>query len=394
MYDLNRSDEPQAITQGLDRAETVDVGAEFAARLHAITPRVLITPALVAINILVFLGMIMGGVHPLEPTVASLLDWGANYGPKTVSGGQWWRLGASMFLHIGLIHLAFNMFVLWKAGEFIERLFGNAGFFIVYAVSGLAGAMVSVAWHPYVVSAGASGAIFGLYGALLGYLALRRDSIPVEVLSPLTKSTLVFVGYNLVYGVMRTGTDVADHLGGLAAGFVCGLVLAVPLTVEPPPHRAVRNAAVLFGMGLLLTGAALKLPRPVDFTAEMKSFAAVESKTLASYRAALEQARIRKLKDDQVADLIQQNVLPDWETEHRKLAAIKGVTSLPPAAQNLLSAVLNYMDARQQGWSQIVQGLRTHDINATKAGAATEQNADMLARAMAQSASPKTRTDR
>src|ERR1700734_247284 len=118
MYDLNRSDEPQSISLGLDRPAEVDVRAEFAARLHTITPRVLITPALVALNVLVFLGMIAGGVRPFEPTIASLLDWGANYGPKTVLGGQWWRLGTSMFLHIGLIHLAFNMYVLWQAGEF------------------------------------------------------------------------------------------------------------------------------------------------------------------------------------------------------------------------------------------------------------------------------------
>ncbi len=331
----------------------------------------------------------MGGVHLFEPTIANLLDWGANFGPKTVSGGQWWRLGASMFVHIGLIHLAFNMYVLWQAGEFIERLLGNAGFLIVYAVSGTAGALVSIAWHPYVVSAGASGAIFGLYGALLGYLVLRRDSIPVEVLSPLTKSTLIFVGYNLVYGVLRTGTDVADHLGGLAAGFVCGLVLAVPLTVEPP-RRAVRNTAVLLGMGLLFVGAASKLPRPVDFTAEIKSFAAVESKVLATYRAALEQARSKKLSDDEVADLIQKDVLPDWEAERRRLAALKG---LPPTAQGLLSALLNYMDVRQQGWSLLVQGLRTRDITATEAGAAKEQNADMLARGVGmQNAAPKART--
>jgi rhomboid protease GluP len=391
MYDLNRSDEPQSVSLGLDRPATVDVRAEFAARLHAITPRVLITPALVAINVLVFLGMIMGGVHPLQPSVANLLDWGANYGPKTVSGGQWWRLGASMFLHIGLIHLAFNMYVLWKAGEFIERLLGNAGFLIVYTISGLAGALVSVAWHPYVVSAGASGAIFGLYGALLGYLALRRDSIPVEVLSQLTKSTLVFVGYNLVFGVLRTGTDVADHVGGLVAGFVCGLVLAVPLTAEPPPRRAARNAAVLFGMSLLLAGAALKLPRPVDFTAEINSFGAVERKALATYNAAMAQGQSKKLSDDKVADLIQKDVLPDWEAERGKLAAMKG---LPPAAQGFLSAVLNYMDARQQGWSLLVQGLRTHDSAVAQAGFAKEQSADALARAMAaRNATSKARTD-
>jgi rhomboid protease GluP len=207
MYDLNRSDEPQTISLGLDRppARPVrDVRAEFGAQLHAITPSVLITPILVGFNVLVFVAMLIGGVHIFEPTIASLLQWGADYGPSTVTEGQWWRLVSSMFLHLGLMHLAFNMFVLWQAGQFIERLLGHASFLIVYMVSGLAGAMVSLAWHPYVVSAGASGAIFGLYGALLGYLALQRAAIPAEVLAPLAKSAILFVGYNLVKpGVRR-----------------------------------------------------------------------------------------------------------------------------------------------------------------------------------------------
>jgi rhomboid protease GluP len=377
MYELNPPDKPQSITLGLDRAEPVDVRAEFAARLRAITPRVLITPALLGLNVLVFLVMVMKGVHPLEPTTDSLMRWGANFGPKTITDGEWWRLITSMFLHIGVIHIAFNMFVLWQAGGFIERLLGNAGFLIIYMVSGLGGALLSVAWHPYVVSAGASGAIFGLYGALLGYLVLRRDSIPAEVLSPLMKSALIFLGYNLVYGLAQTGTDVADHIGGLATGFVCGLIVAVPLTVEPPPRRAIRNAAVLLGAGVLAAGAAAKLPRPVDFVAEMNSLAAVETKTLTAYRAIAEQAHSGKLDDVQMADLIQKNVLPDWEAEQRRLAAIKG---LPPQLQGIETKVLQYMDVRRQGWSLVVQGLQAHDVTIVKAGNAKEMEAQQLAK--------------
>jgi rhomboid protease GluP len=379
MYDLNRSNEPQSITLGIDRAPTVDVRAEFGARLQAITPTVLITPALVGLNILVYLVMTGSGVHPFEPTTDSLLRWGANYGPETVSGGEWWRLISSMFLHIGLVHIAFNMFVLWQAGRFIERLLGNAGFLIVYMVSGLGGALLSVAWHPYLVSAGASGAIFGIYGALLGYLVMQRSSIPAEVLAPLAKTTLVFLGYNLVYGVIQTNTDLAAHIGGFATGFVCGLVVAVPLTVEPPPRRAIRNAAVLLGAVVLAAGAAVTLPRPVDFVAEMKSVAALEVKTLGAYRSAMGQAQTGKLGDEKLADLIEKDVLPDWKEEHLRLAAIKG---LPPPLQRIESTVLKYMDERQLGWSLVVQGLRTHDVDAVKAGQAKEREAEQLARGL------------
>ena len=305
MYDLNRSQEPQTISLGLDRPPVKDVSAEFAATLHSITPIVLVTTVLIGLNVLLFLIMILCGVAPAEPPLDSLLQWGANYGPRTITGGQWWRLGSSMFVHIGFIHLLFNMFVLWQAGKFIERLLGNAGFLVVYVVSGLSGSLVSIAWHPYVISAGASGAIFGLYGALLGYVALQRTSIPPKVLAPLMKGVVVFVGYNLVFGVLRTGTDAAAHLGGLAAGFVCGLALAVPLTVEPLPRRAVRNAAVLLAAGILMTATATRLPRPVDFMAEIRAFAAVESKTLAAYRVAMEQLRSKKLNEYEVADRIE-----------------------------------------------------------------------------------------
>ena len=194
-----------------------------------------------------------------------------------------------------------------------------------------------------------------------------RNSIPAEVLSPLTRSAVVFVGFNLIYGVLQAGIDVADHIGGLAAGFACGLILSVPLTVEPPPRRAARNAAVLLGSGILMAGVAAKLPRPVDFMAEFKSFGAVEIKTLAAYRADLDQARNRKLTDEQVADLIEKNVLPDWASERRRLAALKG---LPTQAQGIMSSVLKYMDGREQGWALVAKGLRAHDANAIKAGGA------------------------
>jgi hypothetical protein len=156
--------------------------------------------------------------------------------------------------------------------------------------------------------------------------------------------------------------------------------LSVPLTVEPPPRRAVRNAAVLFGAGVLMAGVAAKLPRPVDFMAEFKSFGAVEIKTLAAYRADLDQARNRKLTDEQVADLIEKNVLPDWASERRRLAALKG---LPTQAQGIMSSVLKYMDAREQGWALVAQGLRAHDANAIKAGGAKELEAGELAHAVA-----------
>jgi rhomboid protease GluP len=359
------------------QAAYVDPAAEFRARLAVITPELFVAKTLIAINVVVFLGMIVDGVNPLEPSIASLIRWGADFGPKTIGGGEWWRLFTSMFLHIGILHIAFNMFVLWQIGPFVERLLGNLGFLIVYLVSGLAGAYVSLAWNPYVVSAGASGAIFGLYGALLGFLATRRDSIPAEVLAPLTKSALVFLGYNLVYGLIRTGTDLGAHGGGLVGGFVCGLVASVPLTVDPLPQRGVRNAAIALAAIPLSIGAAHTLPRPVDLQAEIQKFSAVEKKTLAVFNEALKQVPIQKLRDEQLADRIDKDVIPDWASEYRRLAALKG---LPQRQQSMVSHLLSYMQARQQAWILLSQALRRHDLDGVRQATAKQREAEQLAR--------------
>jgi len=377
MYDLNQPDETRSSAAVPAETASVDPATEFRTRLAAITPRVFVTQVLVAMNVAVFLAMIVTGVHPLEPTIDSLIRWGADYGPRTITNGQWWRLLTSMFLHIGVIHIAFNMFVLWQVGPFVERLLGNAGFLVVYLVSGFAGALVSLAWNPYVVSAGASGAIFGLYGALLGFLLVRRDSVPSEVLSPLIKNALIFIGYNAVYGFARSGTDVADHIGGLAGGFVCGLVLSVPLTIEPLPRRAIRNTAIALGAAVLFAGAAVKLPRPIDLQAELQTFNAVEKKALAAFNAALSRVRTEKLSDDQLADALEKDVIPNWVTEHNQLGRLKG---LPERQAAVVSRLSNYMEARQGAWSLLVEGLRKHDIDTVKQANAKQHEADALAK--------------
>jgi rhomboid protease GluP len=321
----------------------------------------------------------------MEPTIDNLIRWGANFGPKTVTNGEWWRLFTCMFLHIGIIHIAFNMFVLWQIGPFVERLLGNVGFATVYFISGIAGAFVSVAWNPYIVSAGASGAIFGLYGALLGFLSIRRDSIPAEVLSPLTKNALIFIGYNVVYGMIRTGTDIAAHMGGLGAGFICGLCLSVPLTVDPLPRRAARDAALAFGAAVVFLATAYKLPRPVDFQVELRSFAAVEAKTLAAYKDDLTGVRTEHLRDEQLADLLEKNVIPPWSAERDRLARLKDVKG---PSQRIVGVLLEYMQGRQEAWTLLAQSLRAHNIPGVRLAMQKQHDAEVTVSAKMKAAKP------
>ena len=192
------------------------------------------TTALVGINVAVFAAMVLTGVSAVEPTIQHLLKWGANWGPLSL-GTQPWRMLTSNYVHIGIIHIFFNMWCLWNLGHLAERVFSRWTYILVYTLTGLAGSVVSLWWHPLIVGAGASGAIFGLAGALIAALYLGKLPIPRAAMRSTLKSLLIFAGYNLLYG-LRPGTDNSAHLGGLVSGLALGAVLAKLLT-DPPEVR-------------------------------------------------------------------------------------------------------------------------------------------------------------
>ena len=193
------------------------------------------TLTLIAINVLIFVIMVVKGVSAIEPRPEDLLLWGADFGPLTLAGGQWWRLFTACFLHFGIIHIGFNMYVLYQVGMTTEFLYGRAKYLFIYLLAGVGGNIVSLYVHPDSVGAGASGAIFGVYGAFLGFLLIRRSVIPKLAMAQMVRSAVIFLGINLVYGVMSRSTDLSAHIGGLAIGFVLGCYLS-----HSP--AAVRNA--------------------------------------------------------------------------------------------------------------------------------------------------------
>ena len=340
-------------------AEPVEAspGRDFYRRLFDLTPNVWVTPGIIVVNFAVFAIMLASGVHFLTPTTESLIQWGANYGPKTTNG-EWWRLFTCTFLHIGIIHLLLNMWVLWDAGRFVERLVGNAGFVVAYIVSGLMGSLASISWNPSIVSAGASGAVFGVYGTLLGFVLRRRDSIPMEVLAPLRNSALAFLGYNLVYGLGKQGIDVAAHLGGLAAGFLCGLAMSQSLAPEAVSGRRIRNALVAAGGAALVFVAAIALQGIADVPGERARLGAVEKKTLERFNSAVGKARNGEMTEAELADFIEQEVLPDWRAARTRFASLKHV---PAPEEQVVSDLTQYMKLREEGWVLLAEALREQD---------------------------------
>lgn len=247
--DNNSLDVPQRIEEDntLNREK-----ATFETNLIAATPRVWVTPMMVVLCVVVFLLMVASDLGALmSPSIDHLMKWGALFAPN-VKHGEQWRLITAMFVHIGLFHIAVNMVCFWPTGRMAERLFGNVPFLVIYLLSGLGGTIASMTFNGNLVSAGASGAIFGVFGATLGFLATRRRVIPAATLRPLARSTILFVGYNLVATMGQSQIDSAAHIGGLVTGFLCGALLSRPI---PAPQRAwVRQTAfsVVAAVGLLI----------------------------------------------------------------------------------------------------------------------------------------------
>jgi len=332
--------------------------ARFQHTLAELTPRSYVTPAIIACNVAVFAVMVLSGVSPLQPTVEDLITWGADFGPKTLNG-QWWRLLSSTFIHIGLIHLLCNLWAFLVVGHLVERLVGNVGFLTLYLISGLFGSLASVFFQPFVVSAGASGAIFGVYGALVGIMIRRRDTVPGKALQELRASGTAFVGYNLIYGFFMPQVDVAAHLGGLAAGFFCGLALSQPISRTALALRPARNLRVAAVGSLLLLLAILLLPKEAtDLQAELLAFDRIEKRAVETYNAILARTVQGEASEAELASVLERDVLPDWRaaTEHfRKLAGV------PDGQKPLVPLIVDYLEARQKSWELLADSIRNND---------------------------------
>ena len=135
-----------------------------------------------------------------------------------IDNGEIWRFITPIFLHIGLLHLAFNSYALWIVGPQVEKLYGGPRFLILYLLTGVAGVAASYGYHPYVLSAGASGAIFGLFGVLLVFSIKYRKTIPAFFSQALGKGILMTVAINLAIGFFVPQIDLAAHVGGFIAG--------------------------------------------------------------------------------------------------------------------------------------------------------------------------------
>jgi rhomboid protease GluP len=237
-----------------------------------------ITPVLINFNVLIFVLMALNGVGIVEPNSEGLLAWGANFKPMTLDG-QWWRLVTNCFIHIGVFHLLMNMYALLFIGAQLEPLIGKTRFTAAYIITGIGASLTSLWWHDFTISAGASGAIFGLYGVFLAMLT--TNFIEPNARKALVSSIGLFIGYNLLNG-LRGGIDNAAHIGGLLSGLAVGYAFYPSLTQTGRPKLKLLIVGGLSSMTLLVTAIVYTLlPNDIAaYDAGMQSFTSQESMAL------------------------------------------------------------------------------------------------------------------
>ena len=260
-----------------ERPRTDAVPPLFAGQQKALAPRTWVTWGIVAANVAVWAATLAAGADPWQPTGTQLLALGGNTAWE-VQHGQWWRLLTGPFLHIGVVHLAMNMLGLLLIAPMVERIYGHCLFLLLYIGCALAGSAASLHFSARSgVSVGASGAVFGVVGALLVGLLRHRQRLP-QLFGRRTLGGIgLLVFYSLVQG-LAPGVDNAAHVGGLVAGLALAFILPERWGLEQF-HARVRTRAVLavlFVAGSTALIAVSAPPAPLDLRAALAATSAVE----------------------------------------------------------------------------------------------------------------------
>jgi membrane associated rhomboid family serine protease len=287
-----------------------------------------------------------------------MIQWGANFGPKTLAGEEW-RLATCMFLHFGAAHLGMNMLTLWSVGGFVERLFGRIGFLLLYAVSGLAGSFASVLFNPSAVSAGASGAIFGVAGGLLGGAWKIRKTLPPALGASVRGMGFTILLLLVIFGVVNhfyPMIDNAAHVAGLSAGVLIGLILAEPVPNPNPSRRGWRNLLVAcLGTAAGYLGYSMLPEPPTDFNELQTRFLRVERVTDRTAESAHERAGAGAITTDELADLLEKYVLYRWTDLREDLESAGWV---PKEQRELVADLRKAAEHREAGWQLHIEALR------------------------------------
>lgn len=329
-----------------------------------------VTNWLIGANVAAFVVMGFLGAGWLETaSMRPYYLWVGNNAAATTDG-EWWRLVTSMFVHYGVLHLLLNMWALFQVGHLVEKLLGRPLFTVMYLGSGVIGGLSTLLWHgDKVWSAGASGAVFGVFGALLGYLWREKHGIPKPVLQPLLKSTLSFAAYNLIFGAIHPHIDNVAHVGGLLAGIVLGWISALPLDADVrrrrvPGRLALALAVIAIALGLGIARApryAYTVRDEFAWAGVMKPRIDKEKAVLAAGSQVFSHAPA-SARDDALLPWVRDEALPFHESWRRDLARL----TLTPgrATAKKRDALVRILDLKIAAFQELRDGLQRHDPSA------------------------------
>lgn len=337
----------------------------FIDQLRGRTRHVPVTAALVAANLAVFASMLIAGAGLWHAPNTVQLDWGANFGPAT-KDGEWWRLASAMFLHFGLLHLAVNMLALVEAGRWVERALGSARFLLLYLGSGLAGNLLSLVMQgDRGISGGASGAVFGIYAALLVAVWQERNDLARAEFRWLFWGGMAFTAINIAFGLLIKGIDNGAHAGGFLFGLLAAIALARPsLQGERLPRRLRAGVTVLMIAGVALLVAVIPAPAydwsdEVAAREEIRQFMGTDTMITDHWNALIEAGRHDGLSFEELATRIDSEVADRYGASFEQLAT----RHLDPRAPSVttLEQLKHYAELRRTVSHDLAEALRAGD---------------------------------
>jgi membrane associated rhomboid family serine protease len=357
----------------------------FRDRLRVRTPLPIVAPALVVVNLVLF---VVQRVKSSGDADTALLAWGASLGTRTTNG-EWWRLLTSTFLHATFMHLVMNVAVIAVVGLLLERYMGSLPVLAVYLSAGIISSLMIIRASPVVVSAGASGAVIGLYGLLLAsgiWLIVRRkreadlqahmdaardaeadddverppvseettgDHLRIEVPLVALKRLAPLTALFMLYSLANDGLTMGGELAAFGIGLVAGLFLLRESSDEKPAARQVgMTAAAAFVVAIAL---AIPLHGIADVKPELERIVALESRTAGLYQTEYDRFKHGRATAQSLAQTIDRTILPDLQAEDRRL---KALTHVPPEHQPLVDDAVQYVQLRSESWRLRADGLR------------------------------------
>lgn len=316
-----------------------------------------VAPVVIMICTAVFAVMLIFGVHILEPTAESMIWFGANYTLKTLDG-EFYRLLTSCFLHIGIMHLILNMYALVFIGQLLEPVIGKWRMTLAFLLTGIGGSAASLLWHDVVISAGASGAIFGLYGV---YIALLTTNlIEKESRNKILTSMLLFVGYNLLFG-LKGDIDNAAHIGGLLSGLLFGFAIYPSLSSHREKASNLLFSTAAVALILLFTGASLNKPfSQQKYEKLMSDFLELEEKAIGIHEFG------QKAGWQAYAEAINNDGIPNWVKCKQIAEQIDSLEGLHDSIYEKNGLVKRYCDYRIESYKLMEKSLMSDvDIHQT-----------------------------